>query len=160
MGAHPVVQRGVGALGSSKLHRAAIHLMGKVGLPPQTRGDDQLAGLVPGARRQITFAPLQSAHFFNQDALGFTFRAFPTQLPRVVLTQIRAKQPAHPRNQIRVGCLHRQMKVILHWAVRMDLPTGFRACPSEGLEKVLAIHVIEKNVFSAIASVAGQNTNH
>jgi hypothetical protein len=30
MGAHPVVQRGVRALGSSKLHRAAIHLMGKV----------------------------------------------------------------------------------------------------------------------------------
>jgi hypothetical protein len=42
----------------------------------------------------------------------------------------------------------------------MDLPTGFLASLSEGLEKLLAIHVNEKNVFPAIASVAGQNSNH
>jgi hypothetical protein len=38
-------------------------------------------------------------------------------------------------------------------AIRMDLPAGFLACFSQGLEKVLAVHVVEKYVLPPITSI-------
>jgi hypothetical protein len=43
------------------------------------------------------------------------------------------------------------MKMIPHQAIGMHLPAGFRARFGNGLEKVLAVHIVEEYVFSAVA---------
>ena len=38
-----------------------------------------------------------------------------------------AKEPLHPRNQVRLRCLHHQMKMIGHEHVGVDFPPGLGA---------------------------------
>ncbi len=61
-----------------------------------------------------------------------------------------ALQPGHARHQVGVGCFEHQMIVVGHEAVRMYLPTGLEAGLRQGLQEILAVHVIEVNVSAAI----------
>jgi hypothetical protein len=52
---------------------------------------------------------------------------------------VSAQKPLHARHEIRSGCLNHQLKVIVHEAIGMDLPTALLASRSEGFKKQLAV---------------------
>jgi hypothetical protein len=67
---------------SSELARWQVYL------PPPARSENQPAGLVLRARRQISGDPPQPTHFFHNDALGFAFPALAAHPPGMVITQL------------------------------------------------------------------------
>ena len=63
---------------------------------------------------------------------------------------VSAQKPAHPGHQIGIGRFHHQMEMIPHQAVGMHLETGLQARLSQRFQKVLAVHVIQKDVAFAV----------
>ena len=61
-----------------------------------------------------------------------------------------AQKPAHPCHQIGIGRFHHQVKMVPHQTVGMHLITGLQTRFSKRLEKVLAIHVTQKDVAFAV----------
>ena len=59
--------------------------------------------------------------------------------------RVGAQEPSHPRDQICPGRFHNQMKVIVHEAIHVNLPVGFKARLPERLEEQLPVLVIQKN---------------
>jgi hypothetical protein len=64
-----------------------------------------------------------------------------------------AQQPFHAGNQIGLGCFDDEMKMIVHQAIRMNLPTGLRAGLTQCLEETEAILVIAENRFAAVTTI-------
>ena len=65
---------------------------------------------------------------------------------------VSTQKPAHPCHQIGIGRLHHQVEMVPHQAVGMHLETGLCARFSKRFKKVLAIHVIQKDIAFAIGS--------
>lgn len=63
-----------------------------------------------------------------------------------------AEKPAHAFDEIRLGRFGHQVKMISHEAICVKLPAGFLAGFSEGFKEILAIDVVEENVFAAIST--------
>lgn len=66
-------------------------------------------------------------------------------MPMVEPNRIAAQQPPHPRDQVGVGRLHHQVKMVAHQTVGMHLKTGLLAGFRQRLEKILSVHVIQVN---------------
>ena len=58
-----------------------------------------------------------------------------------------------PATRLALGVSTTKWKWIGHQAVGMNLPSGFLTRLGQGLEKVLPIHVVQKDVFAAVATV-------
>lgn len=64
-----------------------------------------------------------------------------------------AQQSFHPSHQVAPWRLHHQMEVIVHQTERMHLPTGLSAGLPQGIQETLAISVVPKYHFPAVAPV-------
>ena len=73
-------------------------------------------------------------------------------VPMIQTQRVGAQEPAHPRHQAAIGSLHQEMKMIAHEAVRMHLEIRFLTGFSQGLEEVLAVHIIGEDVLPAITT--------
>jgi len=73
-----------------------------------------------------------------------------TLVPVVQPDGVRAQQPAHALDQLGVGRFHDQVKMVAHQAAGVDLPAGPLAGLGQGLEEVLSIDVVDKNVLLAV----------
>jgi hypothetical protein len=68
----------------------------------------------------------------------------------VQANRVGAQQPMHPFDQIRVGGLQHQMKVVAHQTIGMHLPISLLTRLRQRFEKILPIHVIVVNVLAPI----------
>jgi hypothetical protein len=66
---------------------------------------------------------------------------------------VRAQKPFHARYQIGLGCFDHQMKMIVHQAIRMNLPVGLGATLAEGIQKELTILFVLENGLLMVASI-------
>src|SRR5260221_13688323 len=71
-------------------------------------------------------------------------------VPVVQTDRIGTEQPPHALDQIGIGRFQHKVKVILHQAIRVNLPSGFLAALCQRLEVILAIHVVQKDGLAAI----------
>lgn len=63
------------------------------------------------------------------------------------------KKPTHARDEVGLGRLEDEVKVVTHETVGVDVPVGPGAGFAEGLEKKLAVSIIPPNAFTAVAAV-------
>src|SRR6185436_12347878 len=63
---------------------------------------------------------------------------------------VSAEEPLHPSDQVWLGCLDHEMKMIRRQAKRMHLPGCLRAGIGKNLEEGLPVHVVAENVVSAV----------
>ncbi len=63
-----------------------------------------------------------------------------------------AQQPPHALNEIRIGGLDNQMKVVAHQAIRVELPAGLLTRFSQSLEEVLPVNVIQEDILPPVSS--------
>ena len=63
---------------------------------------------------------------------------------------IGAQAPAHSRHQIGARRFHHQMKMVAHQAEGMHLKTRLAAGFGQGLEEILAVHVIQEDRLPAV----------
>ena len=66
---------------------------------------------------------------------------------------VRAQEPAHPGDEIGVGRLDDEVKMIAHETIRVNLPIGFGANLGERGEKFVVIKVVAEDGFAAVATV-------
>ena len=66
---------------------------------------------------------------------------------------VSAQQPFHARDQIGLGRLHHQMKMIRHEDVGMNLPTSLRARFAQRLDQTLPIRVVLEDRFAPVAPI-------
>jgi hypothetical protein len=71
-------------------------------------------------------------------------------MPRIQADRVSAQQPGHAGNKVGLGGFHHQVKVIGHEAIGMNLKTGLLARLGQGLEEILAIHIVQENVVPAV----------
>ena len=71
-------------------------------------------------------------------------------MPVVEPDGITAQQPAHPGHQIGPGRFHHQVKMVAHQTISMHLPPSLLTGLSQRLQEVLAVHIIQKDVFPPI----------
>ena len=71
----------------------------------------------------------------------------------VEATGVGAQQPFHAGDEIGLGCLDDEMKMVRHEAAGMDLPTGLDAGFGEGVKEPLAIGVVAENEFTPVDAV-------
>jgi hypothetical protein len=64
-----------------------------------------------------------------------------------------AQEPFHARDKIRARRFQDEMKVVAHQTVSVDLPGGFLAGFPEGFEEQMAVVVIVKDIFAAVAAI-------
>ena len=64
-----------------------------------------------------------------------------------------AQKPFHSRDQIGLGRLDDQMKMIRHEHVGVDLPAGLGARLAQGFDKTLAIRLVLEDRFAAVAAI-------
>jgi hypothetical protein len=64
-----------------------------------------------------------------------------------------AEKPFHARDEVGIGCLDDEMKMIPHQTIRVNLPTGFGAGFGESGEKLLVIQIIAEDRLTAVATV-------
>jgi hypothetical protein len=67
--------------------------------------------------------------------------------------RVSPQKPFHPRHQIGLRRLDHQMKMIVHQAIRVNLPTGLDAGFGEGVKEPLAIGVVAENEFATVTAV-------
>ena len=65
---------------------------------------------------------------------------------------IGAQEPAHAIDQIGFGRFNDEVKMVAHEAIGMHLPAGLQAGFSECLEEILAVNIVEIDVFAPIAA--------
>jgi len=73
-------------------------------------------------------------------------------VPVVEPNGVGAEQPTHFLDQIRIGGLYDQVKVIAHQAIAVELPAGLLTRCGQSVEEVLPVNVIQENVLRAISS--------
>ena len=74
-------------------------------------------------------------------------------MPMVEADGVGALQPSHTGHQIWFRSLHYQVIVIGHKAVGMDLPVGFLASLSQGLDEILPVHIVEEDSLAPVAAL-------
>ena len=78
----------------------------------------------------------------------------PEQLvPAVEAARVSAKQPFHPGDQIRLGRLDNQVKMILHEDVGMNLPTCLATSLGQRGDEALAIRVVVEDRLAPVAAI-------
>ena len=60
------------------------------------------------------------------------------------------EQPAHSFHQVGLRGLDHQMKVVVHEAISMHLPTALLTGFGQGFEETVSVHVVEKYVFPSV----------
>jgi hypothetical protein len=73
-------------------------------------------------------------------------------VPVVEPDGVSAPQPAHAGDQVCIGGLHHQVVVVGNETIGMDLPARLLAGLGQSFEKVVAVHVIQKNVLAPVAA--------
>ena len=76
-------------------------------------------------------------------------------VPLVEAAGINAQKPFHPGDQIRLGRLDHQMKMIRHEDIGVDLPAGLGAHLDQGLDKALAVRIVEEDRLPPVAAIHG-----
>ncbi len=75
----------------------------------------------------------------------------PEQLVPVIEPDgVGALQPGHPGHQVGVGGFQHQMVVVGHQAISLHLPTCFQARLSQGLDEIVPVHIIQKDVLAPV----------
>jgi sorbitol-specific phosphotransferase system component IIA len=121
IGEHPVL-----GANQPRPDRVQVHVIAdRLEVPVAAALDDQ--GLVPAAE----YVPGELA-------------------PVVQAPGVAAQKPAHPGDQVGVGGLDDQVKLVPHQAVSMHLETGLLTRFRQRLEEVLPIHVVVEDVFPPI----------
>ena len=62
-----------------------------------------------------------------------------------------AEEPAHASDEIAVGCLDDEVKMIAHQAIGVDLPVGLGTSFTEGGEEAMTIGVVGEDGLAAVA---------
>jgi hypothetical protein len=74
-------------------------------------------------------------------------------VPPVEAAGVGAQKPFHPGDQIRLGRLDHQMKMIRHENVGVNLPVRLGASLGERLDKALAIRIINEDGLAPVAAI-------
>src|SRR5438093_4956783 len=68
-------------------------------------------------------------------------------------SRVSAQKPFHARNQVRLGRLEHQVKMIRHEAIGMNLPARLAARLAQGLDNPLAVVVVVEDRFAPVPTV-------
>src|SRR5436190_21409618 len=74
-------------------------------------------------------------------------------MPSIETDCVSAQQPFHARNEISVGRLRNQMKMVRHKAIGMNLPTGFLTSGLQTFQEQTPIGVAAKNCLAPIPAI-------
>ena len=77
-------------------------------------------------------------------------------VPPVEAAGVGAQKPFHPGDQIRLGRLDRQMKMIRHEDEGVNLPAGLGANLGGGFDKALAIRIINEDGLAPVAATCSR----
>lgn len=85
-------------------------------------------------------------------------RAGVLQVAEVAVTTVEATgiglhKPLHAHHEVWLRGLHHQVEMIAHQTIRVDLPIGLLAGVPQGGEQALAIHVVQENGLTAVATI-------
>ena len=68
-------------------------------------------------------------------------------------TGVNAKKPLHACDQVWLGRFNKQVKMIGHQAIPMNLPEGFVASFSQAIQKLFPVQIITEDWLATIAAI-------
>ena len=75
------------------------------------------------------------------------------RMTAVVALGVDLVEPTHPWHAVRLGCLHKQVVVVVHQAPGITAPTLLSDLPGQGIDERLPVVVIGNNVSACIADI-------